>query len=251
MKIKDRLYNDYLMSNRYDDYEKLLKSFLDNDYQFLMIKESKDKLNNTKKYIYIRHDIDSDIKIARKMFEIEKKLNIKSTFYFRLSTFNKKLVKEILEYGSEVGYHYEEVATFCKLNKNISKEFVELNKNKIQEMFLENIKRIQKEYEFSISSIAAHGDFVNRKLQITNKFLYDSKLNKKLKFIEAYDIEDNLDFRTSDCMYPKFFKENPNQAIKENKRNVLLLVHTRYWDKNPIERFKLDLCRVIESIRFR
>lgn len=251
MKIIDRLYNDYFMPSRADDYEKLLQSFLDNDYNFLMIKESANKLDKDKKYIYIRHDIDSDIKIARTMFEIEKRLNVKSTFYFRLSTLDKKLIKDILEYGSEVGYHYEEVATFCKLSKKISKDFVELNKKKIQKMFLDNVDRIEKEYDFSISSIAAHGDFVNRKLQITNKFLYDEKISKKLKFIEAYDIEYSLDFRTSDCMYPKFFKEEPNTAILENKKRVLLLVHTRYWGKNPVERFKLDLCRIIESIKFR
>ena len=122
------------MPERISEYEKLLQTFLDNGYKFLMIKDYK-KCNDKNKYIFIRHDIDSDIDIARKMFLVEKKLKIKTTFYFRLETFSKSLVEEILEYGSEVGYHYEELATFVKENKLTSIDDVQKNKPKIQELW--------------------------------------------------------------------------------------------------------------------
>ena len=51
-------------------------------------------------------------------------------------------------------------------------------------------------------------------------------------------------------MYPKFFKEDPLKGLKENKKRVLLLIHTRYWGKNPCERFKLDFKRLIDSIKY-
>lgn len=249
--MKNRIYNDYFMGSRMSEYEKLLKSYLKNDYTFLMIKESTKKLDDEKKYIFIRHDIDSDIRIARKMFEVEKKLNIKTTYYFRLSTFDKKLVQDIIDYGSEVGYHYEEIATYCKKNKVFNKEIVIKNIEDIKENFVNNIEKLQEEYNLKFSSIASHGDFINRKINYTNDQVYDKKLKNKLKLIEAYDIEPMLDFRTSDCMPPKFFKQDPFLAIKENKKKVLLLVHTRYWGSAPIERFKLDLNRVIDSVRYR
>ncbi len=248
--MKNRIYNDYFMPERISEYEKLLQTFLDNGYKFLMIKDYK-KCNDKNKYIFIRHDIDSDIDIARKMFLVEKKLKIKTTFYFRLETFSKSLVEEILEYGSEVGYHYEELATFVKENKLTSIDDVQKNKPKIQELFLENIRKIEEKYHFKLASIASHGDFINRKLGITNKIIYDEKLRKKLNLIEAYDVDDYVDFRTSDTMYPKFFKEDPYLAISKKAKKVLLLIHTRYYGKNPKERFKLDVKRVIDSIKFR
>lgn len=102
----------------------------------MCIKDYKQMENSDKKYIFIRHDIDSDIKIARRMFEIEKKLNVKSTFNFRLCTMDKKLIYDILEYGSEVGYHYEEIAQYCKDNRNISRRFVEENLKKYKKYLL-------------------------------------------------------------------------------------------------------------------
>ena len=249
--MKNRIYNDYLMKDRINEYEELLRKYLENGYIFLTISESINKLEDNKKYIFIRHDIDSDIKIARKMFEIEKKLNIKTTYYFRLTTFSKKLVEDIVSYGSEVGYHYEEIATYCKKNKVFDKKIILKNIENIKKDFINNINRLQKEYEIKFTSIASHGDFINRKINLTNDRVYDVKLKKELKLIEAYDIESMLDFRTSDCMPPKFFKENPYLPIDENKHKVLLLIHTRYWGRAPLERFKLDLMRIIDNIRYR
>lgn len=249
--MKNRIYNDYLMKDRMAEYENLLKQYLDNGYIFLTIKESNNKLDESKKYIFIRHDIDSDVKIARKMFEVEKKLNVKTTYYFRLSTFNKNLVQDIISYGSEVGYHYEEVATYCKTNKIFDENKIKQNIKEIKKDFLNNINKLQVNYKIKFTSIASHGDFINRKINLTNAIIYDKELRKKLNLIEAYDIENILDFRTSDCMPPKFFKEDPYLAIKNNKNKVLLLIHTRYWGRAPFERFKLDLLRIIDSIRYR
>lgn len=249
--MKNRIYNDYFMKSRMSEYEKLLSDFLEDGYTFLMIKESTKILDDKKKYIFIRHDIDSDIKIARKMFEVEKKLNIKTTYYFRLSTFDKELVQDIIDYGSEVGYHYEEIATYCKQNKVFDIDIVKRNIKKIQKDFINNIDKLQKEHSVKFSSIASHGDFINRKIKLSNDKIYDKELKNKLKLIEAYDIEPILDFRTSDCMPPKFFKQDPYLAITDNRKKVLLLVHTRYWERAPLERLKLDFLRLIDNIKYK
>ena len=239
------------MPSRIAVYEKLLTTFQNNKYKFLMIKDYKKEIDNNKKCIFIRHDIDTDVNIAREMFLIEKKLNIKATYYFRLETFHADLVKEILDYGSEVGYHYEELATFVKQNKIFTEEDIKKNISNIQSLFINNIQGLEKIYNFKIYSIASHGDFINRKLGITNKIIYDEKLRKKLNLIEAYDVDDYVDFRTSDTMYPKFFKEDPYLAISKKAKKVLLLIHTRYYKRNPKERFKLDIKRLIDGIKYR
>lgn len=248
--ILNRLYNDYIMSNRYKEYEDLLSEFKNNGYEFICVKNYKELNNETQKYIIIRHDIDSDVKIARKMFEIEKRLNVKTTYYFRLKTANKQLIQEIIQYGSEVGYHYEEIAQFCKDNKFINKQFAIDNLNKIKEIFCQNIQLFEKNNNVKLHSIASHGDFVNRKIGIANKFVYTKDMQDKLRLIEAYDIEELLDFRTADAMYPHFWKMDPKSAIKENKKRVLILVHTRWWNKAPVERLKQDFERTIDKIKY-
>ena len=93
-----RIYNDYFMKNRYGVYDDLINKLLENGYQFIRISEYK-KLYDSGKHVIIRHDIDSDVKIARKMFEIEKKYNVKSTFYFREKTLDDNLIKDIIDYS--------------------------------------------------------------------------------------------------------------------------------------------------------
>ena len=169
-----------------------------------------------------------------------------------MSTFDKKLIKKINEYGSEVGYHFEEIANFCKENKNISSSFVFDNLAKIKQIFINNVKKFEKETNSKLYSVAAHGDFINRKINVYNSILMDEQVRKDIKVnIEAYDIEKKLDFRTCDCMYPKFWVDNPINAIKEDKKKVLLLVHTRWWDKSPLIRFKNDFIRLVESVRYK
>ena len=250
-KVFYRMYNDYLMKNRYSEYENLILDFKNNGYEFIKISEY-NKLKEKGKHIIIRHDIDSDVKIARKMFEIEKKNGVKTTFFFRKRTLNDKLIKEIIDYGSEFGYHYEEIATYIKDNKLKSKEEIIDSIKNIQKLFEKNLRQLEEKYNVKICSIAAHGDFINRKYKITNDELFNLDLRKKYpSIIEAYDkkIEGNLNRRTSDDFGPNYWKPIiPKPTLEEKDDNILILVHTRYWNKAPIERFKEDFLRIIEGI---
>ena len=247
-----RIYSDYLRPNRDKEYTNFLEMFKKNNYEFICVKDYKKLIdNNDKKYIILRHDIDSDIAIARKIFEIEKLMNIKATYYFRLSTINKEFMKEIVEYGSEVGYHYEELAQYCKKHKQITTNYAKEHIAEIQKEMIKNISNIQAENNLKLYSIASHGDFVNRKINIINKIIYDEVLQSKLGLIEAYDIEQWIDFRTADRMYPICWKEDPMYAIEQGKNKVLVLTHPRWWASAPISRLKLDIQRAIEGLIYK
>lgn len=252
--ILNKIYNDFFMKNRYQEYEELLKEFLNNGYEFIMIKDYNKLKDKNNKHIILRHDIDTDVKIARMQFEIEKKLGIKSTFYFRLSTLDKDLINDICKYGSEVGYHYEELATYCKKHKIKDKNIALENLTIIEEEFAHNFSNIEQEYNIKIDTIASHGDFVNRKIGLKNDTLINSKLKKKLNIkLEAYEdaLNKNIDYRDADCSYPKYWqKENPLKIINKNYHNILLLIHTRWWDSAIIERSKEYFKRVIEGIKY-
>ena len=55
------------------------------------------------------------------MAKLEKNLNIKSTYYFRIvkGSNNPKVINEITALGHEIGYHYEDL-TLAKGNYKIA-----------------------------------------------------------------------------------------------------------------------------------
>jgi hypothetical protein len=57
----------------------------------------------------LRHDVDRMPEQALKMARIENDFGIKSTYYFRMKkdVFNPAIIKEIVDIGHEIGYHYE------------------------------------------------------------------------------------------------------------------------------------------------
>ena len=116
-KVIKRIYKDYLMGNKLNYYKSHLKKILDAGYKIIPCKDLFN-VSDDEKICILRHDIDTDIKIAKKMFDIEKSLGVSSTYYFRLSTLNKKLIDYIKQNDAdtEISYHFEELSTFAKEN---------------------------------------------------------------------------------------------------------------------------------------
>ena len=254
--IKNRIYSDYLMKSRLAEYEKFLR-YSKKEFTFLpiidffnLIKEN--KLNNSKKYFINRHDIDTDIKTAKNFFELEKKYNIRSTYYFRLSTLDISFIKEINKYGSEVGYHFEEIASYCKKNHIKDKAKVYEHLQSIKNEFINNFRKIEQQIGFKIRSVASHGDFVNRKLGIiNNEILLEQKTRVQLGIdVEAYDdiLINNFDVYISDRPYPQFYTPlSPFEAIK--KYNIICMTsHPRQWAVNWYLNTKDNLIRFKEEL---
>src|SRR5690242_13420002 len=111
-----RLYHDFLMPSRLDEYGELLQLLVLNSYVFVTIRDfslfvSGEATLPGAHIALLRHDIDSDLKTARAMFALERKFAVRSTYYFRLNTVDVPFMRELEAEGSEVGYHYEEIAT--------------------------------------------------------------------------------------------------------------------------------------------
>ena len=80
-------------------YTELLKTIGSGDYTIK---------NNINRGTIIRHDVDRDLSGAIKMAMLESKLDVKSTYYFRVpKTFDAEIIDRISNFGHEVGYHYE------------------------------------------------------------------------------------------------------------------------------------------------
>ena len=224
-KISCRLYSDFLMSNRLNDYGKLIETFLENGFEFITIAGFHEKIANNrisdKRYVILRHDIDSDKMRAGKFFLMEKQYGVKASYYFRIKTLCYGLMREISGYGSEVGYHYEELATFWKRHKIKTSHEALLHIDEIKADFIANFSRIEKNFGVKIKSVASHGDFINRKLKIPNSIvLKDNDFSAGLGITaEAHGdiVFNNLDFNMADV---NLRHKNPDHIILKDDNGL-------------------------------
>jgi hypothetical protein len=123
----------------------------------------------TSKFIVHRHDIDTDLRTTRKIFQMEKMYGIRASYYFRLSTLDFGLMREIEDYGSEASYHYEEVASFAKKNKIKDPVLVRDHLPEIRTVFRNNFRWFEEQLGKKLRTVSGHGDFENRRLKLNKK----------------------------------------------------------------------------------
>lgn len=102
-------------------YQTLLESLLNKDYKFLSLEDF--ICTNSKKKIFLRHDIDRYTDRIEKFAQLEHHLGIKSTFYFRppKNPEHYKAIESVVKNGHDIGYHYNDLAE-NKGNFNLAKE---------------------------------------------------------------------------------------------------------------------------------
>lgn len=254
--IKNRIYSDYFMKSRLSYYDHIISEFLSRDYLHMTVRDfylaaGHGKLDGQRIFVH-RHDIDTDVSTARKLFEIEKKHGVKATYYFRLSTLDFDFMREIDDYGSEVGYHFEELAAFCKKNHIKEPDVAMQQIEKIRKVFQNNFCRIESKFGRKISTVCSHGDFVNRALKLKNHEMTNSEeLRDKLGILcEAYDdiFMTNLDVYVSDQPYPGNFSPRDIMSCIDQERRICLLTHPRHWRVNVKVNTFDNLKRLIEGI---
>jgi hypothetical protein len=259
MSILNRIYADYLMPNRLPVYENLLHLAKDNGYHHFTIPEfylliKNNQISSERKYFVHRHDIDTDVATGREMFLIEEKMGIKTSHYFRLSTLNNKVMNEMHDAGHEVGYHFEELASFCK-DKRI-KTAAEAKKyyHQIRDNFRKNFTTVERVAGFKIKTIASHGDFVNRIIGVSNFDFITRDLMDELGIdFECYDklLLDNYGTILSDASYPNYFRpSSPFDAIQNKHQKIYLLSHPRQWRKNIFINTKDNIIRFYQGIKY-
>jgi hypothetical protein len=153
-----------------------------------------------------RHDIDSDVRTARKMFALEVRHGVSASYYFRLSTLDFGFMRDIEAAGGEASYHYEEVATFAKRHRLRRADDVRARFPEIRELFLRNFMRVREQLGLPMTTVASHGDFANRRLNVINHELLDDPAAAPRCGIEceSYDVDllRHFDLYISDQPYP-------------------------------------------------
>lgn len=252
----NRLYGNYLMPSRLQHYEELLRHAAHAGYCQTSIRaffrSTADIDFLERKVVVHRHDVDSDVRTAKKIFDIEKKHGVHSTFYFRLSTLDFNFMREIDEYGSEASYHYEEIATFAKRNNIRTSDEIYARLKEIRLDFVNNFDFVQERLCGKLATVASHGDFVNRQLAIPNtEILNDGNLRKNCGIeCESYDraLLDKFDIYITDRPHPEYFHPIPPiNAIGFHKK-ICVLTHPMQWETNWLENTRANSVRFYEGL---
>jgi predicted ATP-grasp superfamily ATP-dependent carboligase len=92
-----------------EKYRELLQIIKESSYETFNVRDYLLRGKKPRKCVILRHDVDKKPKQALEMAEIEAEYNINSTFYFRMNdeVFEPSIIKQIVDLGHEVGYHYE------------------------------------------------------------------------------------------------------------------------------------------------
>jgi hypothetical protein len=258
-KIAYRLFNDFLMPSRLDELESVLLAALSEGYKALTMGDfltlaREDRLDFRSRYLILRHDIDTDVMTAKAIWQLENRLGMHATFFFRLFTADIALMNEIHKGGGEVGYHFEEIATVAKhKGLKVTSNLDHLMKD-AGELFCKNLTTLRQKSGLPLRGIAAHGDFVNRKLGLINYELLTPEIRQSMDVdYETYDAEltDLFESRFSDLMYPELWEPtHPMVALKRGDHAVKLLIHPRGWRSDPLGNAKDSVIRLYEGLRY-
>lgn len=259
-KIACRCYSNFMMPSRMSEYAQLLERFRQHGFESLTFRGFAERnqlglIDAGKKYLLLRHDIDTDAATSRAMWRIERDRGIIATRFFRLGTIDMTLMQQIEQAGGEAGYHYEELATFAKQHCLHDPCQVRMRMPEIREQFRANVLRLRADTGLELSTAAAHGDFANRRLGIANTEILADRMFRTIVGIrlEAYDevIENRLSGRHCDRPYPQWWApQGPDLSAAGNASVVLVLVHPRHWRVNIWCNVKEDLRRLWDGFRF-
>ena len=206
----------YFSDFSYESYKNLLSTGKNCGYSFqTFTPQNINKANS----IFIRHDIDIDLKDALNMAVLEHKMGIKTTYFLMLrspvynlfSRENNEYVKQIISLGHQIGLHYDEGYYSDK-----SKDLNDLIEQEVQVM------KTMLGVEIPIISFHQPSKRVlNNEVKLT-------------KWLNTYDQEDmkGIYYMSDSNMQ---FKENPVEAIKSKKHDrIQILIHPVWWHKNSI-----------------
>lgn len=247
------------MGDRLALYRALLRRLKELDYRFHTMSRYVDALSRGENFAHpvclLRNDVDSDPEGAARMFAIDREEGVRATYFFRLSTLDADLVSRIAGYGRDVGYHYEEIATAARRLGLARASEIEPHIEAIRGAFRSNVIRFNEQTKIQPRIVAAHGDFLNRRLGITNRHLLTPALRHELGIVaDAYDpvLHGNLDARYSDRPSPLWwYPADPMEALAARPATVSILVHPRQWVCNPAVNTKLSLTRIAHELAWR
>jgi peptidoglycan/xylan/chitin deacetylase (PgdA/CDA1 family) len=257
--LKGHLYQNFVMPDRLEAFRKLLREIAGKGYRFITVDELASAIKAGRapdsSLCILRVDIDSDPAGAGRMFDIARAEGICATYYFRLATLDRRLADRMRAQGSEVGYHFEELATCAKHMGLRTPQEIEANLEPMRNAFRRNVAFFRDAMGQTPQTVAAHGDFLNRRIGVKSQRMMDRTLLDECGIAaEAHEpwLLRAIDARVSDRPAPVWwYPQSPEKALSASPRVLHILVHPRQWARAPLLNARLDLQRGMEEISYR
>ena len=254
-RIAQRVYCDYLRPERLDEFRRLIGRAVDLGYETLTLSAfarlvDAGEVAARGRVLLLRHDVDTDVPRARRMWEIERELGAVGTYFFRRATWNLPFMRELAANGYEVGYHYEELATLVKQRGAATADEARALIIPARERLRTALAELRAHSAMQLDVLASHGDFANRLVDVSNtELLADRGFRAEIGVrLEAYDLEEHVDARASDNACPDAWEPlDPLRALERGIPVVELLVHPRAWGAAPAVNGRADLARMAEG----
>jgi len=249
----------FFLPNRWEEYDGLLRLLAEAGYVSLTLREFAERKNKKEalpdRRVFLRHDIDTDPGYVDYWLRSEKKFGFQASYYFRLRTLDLKAMRRIESAGGEASYHFEELASVIRrraIRSNLlAKNFIP----EARDEFEKNYRRLQELCDWPLRTVAAHGDFVNRKVGMTSSVIIsDPELRSKLGILaEAYDDHVTRAFasRFSDMMGGKGWRSQQLGTLDEiiaGGAPFQLLTHPRHWRARIFANLREDVDRVLSAV---
>ena len=237
-------------------YKKLLQTLKEKNYQFITVEEYfTSTYDKNRPFIMMRHDVDRRPLRSLEMAKIERSLGVKATYYFRTipQTLKPEIIKDIVNLGHEIGYHYECLA---ETNGDYEKAIVdfELNLSLLKELF-------------PIKNIAMHGrptskwdsrllwkKYDYKKYGILSEPYFDIDFKEILYITDAGRAWNNDDINLRDKVDTPFkflfnHTENIISQLNEKKlpEKIMINIHPEHWAKSSSEWYKILIIRKVKN----
>lgn len=172
------------MDFTFKKYKELLVVLKENDYMFQTFEDYiKQPL---KKVVVLRHDVDRRSPHSIDLANVEKSVNAKASYYFRIvpESNQKNVINKIVSMGHEIGYHYEDLG------------MAKGNYEEAYSNYLKNLEYFRTYYP--VSTICMHGSPENR---IDNRDIWKKFDYKKNGIIAEpyFDVDYNEVFYITDA----------------------------------------------------
>lgn len=230
-------------NDRVGVYEAILGNALDRGYAVMGVHRF--WRERPARCLVLRHDVDVPRAGVRAMLEVEKRLGVAATWYFRWDTATDDLVRAVAEAGCEAGLHYESLAMEC-LKRGVgdkSQVTAEVREAALERLRSE-LEQFRQIFDVPCRTIASHGHAHNRRLRVANNEMVTPETYAALGIdVEAYD-EDLLQGVTyltdADVTLNRgwSYVRSPAQALADGDERILFLSHPHHWRLTPGRRFK-------------
>ncbi len=230
----------YLFDSRIGEYHRILEKGLKRGYTFCSVEDSLSHLKSgCERLIVLRHDVDQRSPGVQAMAEVEERLGVHATYYFRWRTLDIGLAQRLFSAGHEVSYHFETIAEYAELLKICRIEQLSLfnYQSRCLSLLEDQLNRFRQLTQLPCRTLASHGAPLNQILGVSNATLLQSNSDRQRLgiILEAYnsDYLKQFDAYISDTQMEINdgfrYGLNPSDAMNQSISRIVFLSHPNHW----------------------